>query len=179
MPIEPSMQPGETPEPILPSSLPPSPTPLGSSVPPLGSTTPPLGSATPEPLVTPSIQTTTGLEPNIAAGLSTIATFITGIIFLLLEKRDAYVRFWAMQSIVFGVAWLVVAIVFGVIHTFLHALFWPLAVLWGLFSLVVELVFMVIWIVTMIQAFSGKQWEIPFLGKIARQQLARNPNIGL
>jgi uncharacterized membrane protein len=31
----------------------------------------------------------------------------------------------------------------------------------------------------MIQAFSGKEWEIPYFGKIARQQLAKNPTIGL
>ena len=167
MPIDPSAQPDETPDPILPSSLPPA-------------STPPLSSGTSEPFGAPSGgPTSTGLEPNVAAGLSTLVTFITGIIFLLLEKRDAYVRFWAMQSIVFGVAWFGVAIVFGVIHVVLHAIFWPLAVLWGMFSAVVQLGFLIVWIVMIIQAFSGKQWEVPFLGKIARQQLAKNPNIGL
>ncbi len=171
MPIDPSVQPGETPEPILPSSLPPASAPLP------GSTTSesysaPLGQTTVGP-------TSTGLEPNVAAGLSTLVTFVTGIIFLLLEKRDAYVRFWSMQSIVFGVAWFAVAIVFGVIHVVLHAIFWPLGLLWGLFSAVVELGFLIVWIVMIIQAFSGKQWEVPFLGKIARQQLAKLPPTGL
>jgi uncharacterized membrane protein len=165
MPIDPSVQPDENPDPILPSSLPPA-------------ATPPLGSSASTPLTAPLGSTSTGLEPNVAAGLSTLVTFITGIICLLLEKRDAYVRFWAMQSIVFGVAWFAVAIVFSVIHVVLHAIFWPLAVLWGLFSAVVQLAFLIVWIVMIIQAFSGKEWNIPFLGKIAREQLARNPTIG-
>jgi uncharacterized membrane protein len=167
MPIDPSVQPDETPEPIQPSSLPPAATP------------PPLGASAADPFPATSGATSTGLEPNIAAGLSTLVTFITGIIFLLLEKRDMFVRFWAMQSIVFGVAWFAVVIVFGVIHAVLHAIFWPLAILWGLFSVVVELAFLIIWIIMVIQAFSGKEWEVPFLGKIARQQLAKNPTIGL
>jgi uncharacterized membrane protein len=115
----------------------------------------------------------------VAAGLSTLVTLITGIIFLVVEKRDAFVRFWAMQSIVFGAAWFAVVIVFGIVHVILHAIFWPLGVLWGLFSAIVELGFLILWIIMMIQAFSGKEWEIPYFGKIARQQLAKNPTIGL
>jgi uncharacterized membrane protein len=165
MPIDPSVQPGETPDPILPSSLPPA-------------ATPPLTSSSSVPATETVGSTSTGLEPNVAAGLSTLVTVITGIIFLLLEKRDAYVRFWAMQSVVFGIAWFAVTLVFTVIHAILHAIFWPLGLLWGLFSAVVYLGFVIVWIVMIIQAFSGKQWSIPYLGRIAREQLAKYPNLG-
>jgi uncharacterized membrane protein len=168
MPIEPSLQPDGTPEPIPPSSLPP-----------YGTPPPPLSSGAVDPVVVSTGPSSTGLDSNVAAGLSTLVTLITGIIFLVVEKRDAFVRFWAMQSIVFGAAWFAVVIVFGIVHVILHAIFWPLGVLWGLFSAIVELGFLILWIIMMIQAFSGKEWEIPYFGKIARQQLAKNPTIGL
>ncbi len=164
MPTDPLAQPDETP--ITPSSLPP------SSLP--SSTTPPLGSVPPPPIASPGLATT-GLEPNIAAGLATLVTFVTGIIFLLIEKKNAYVRFWAMQSIVFGVAWFAVGFVSAIIGSVLGHIFWLLALFWSLASGIIYLAFLLAWIIMIIQAFSGKEWELPFLGKIARQQLAKMP----
>ncbi len=61
---------------------------------------------------------TTGLPSNVAAALACIP-LIGGIIFYVLEKRDAFVRFYAMQSIIFGGAWLVFVIVFNIAHAIL------------------------------------------------------------
>src|SRR6266850_6317733 len=47
-------------------------------------------------------KTGSGLEPNIAAALSYI--WIVGVIFYLLEKENRFIRFHAMQSILFGIA---------------------------------------------------------------------------
>src|SRR5699024_9288979 len=50
----------------------------------------------------------TNLEENVAGLLCYLATFITGIIFLFIEKKSKFVRFHAMQSIVFFVGiWVV------------------------------------------------------------------------
>src|SRR5207248_7890986 len=43
-------------------------------------------------------KTSTGLEANLAAALSYLVGFVTGIIFLLIEKDNKFVRFHAMQS---------------------------------------------------------------------------------
>jgi uncharacterized membrane protein len=169
MPIDPSVQPGETPDPIPPSSLPP------SSLPPAG--TPPLGASEPVPL-TPATDFTAGLTPNVSAGLSTVMPPFTGIVFLLLERRDQFVRFTAMQSVFFGVFCFVIWMVCMVIGVVLSHV--PLInILWWLTHFLISLVMLMIWIVLMVKAFSGKEWELPFLGKMARQQLARTPNIGL
>lgn len=49
-------------------------------------------------------ETSIGLEENIAGVLTYLLGFITGIIFLLIEKENKSVRFNAAQSIVvFGV----------------------------------------------------------------------------
>jgi hypothetical protein len=52
----------------------------------------------------------TGLPSNVAAAIACIP-LIGGIIFYILEKHDPFVRFYAMQSIIFGGAWILFAIV--------------------------------------------------------------------
>ena len=136
---------------------------------------PPAG-GTSAPLTTEVSQaTSTGLAPNLAAGLSAIFTIIGGIVFFILEKRNSFVRFWAMQSIFFGAAWFIFGIVSAVISSVLVHILGILAVLWGLVALLINLGFVIVWIITIVQAFSGKAWEIPVLGRMARQQLAKTP----
>ena len=48
--------------------------------------------------------TDSGLTPNVAAGLAVLLTLITGLIFLFMEKRNRFVRYWAMQAVFFGAA---------------------------------------------------------------------------
>lgn len=50
-------------------------------------------------------KTGTGLKKETSAALSYVLGFITGIIFLIIEK-DPFVRFHAMQSIVVSLAFL-------------------------------------------------------------------------
>src|SRR5215470_1692574 len=59
---------------------------------------PPMGTASSRP-------TSTGLPSNVAAALACFP-LIGGIIFYILEKHDGFVRFYAMQSIIFGAVWL-------------------------------------------------------------------------
>ena len=122
----------------------------------------------------PSAATSTGMAPNTAAGLSGIFTLITGIVFLLIEKRNTFVRFWAMQATVFGLTGLAISVVFRILAT-VFSFSSILLTLLSLVSLLVSLALFVAWIVMLVKAFSGKEWELPFLGKIARQQLQRFP----
>ena len=43
---------------------------------------------------------TTGLEPNVAGLLCYLGGWITGIVFLVIEQKNKFVRFHALQSIV-------------------------------------------------------------------------------
>src|SRR6058998_2479118 len=54
-----------------------------------------------------------GLEPNIAAAISYI--WIVGLIFFFIEKENRFIRFHAMQSVLYGLLWLVVMIVLAVL----------------------------------------------------------------
>jgi uncharacterized membrane protein len=121
---------------------------------------------------TPSHPTSTGLPSNVAAALACFP-LIGGIIFYLLEKRDSFVRFYAMQSIIFGAFW----ILFNIVSSIIHGIFWAIpgigplfAGLWALVSALVQIAFLVVLIIAIVKAFSGVRWDIPWVGPIARRQ---------
>src|SRR5256885_17133705 len=58
---------------------------------------------------------TLDLPSNIAAALACIP-LIGGIVFYIIEKRDGFVRFYAMQSIIFGGAWLLFNLISAVVR---------------------------------------------------------------
>src|SRR5262250_1988198 len=117
--------------------------------------------------------TSTGLPSNVAAALACIP-LIGGIIFYILEKHDSFVRFYAMQSIIFGVAW----IIFDVISKILFAVFGSIPAIggiliffWAIIAALIHIAFLVVWIIAMVKAFTNARWEIPYIGPIARKQI--------
>ena len=142
-------------------------------------TTPPPASA-PEPkpveAATPApVADSTEVAPNIAATICAALPLIGGIIFLVLEKKNAFVRFWAMQSVFFGgamVAFSIVTQIAGFVLAHIPLLGWLLLMLLAFLGMVLGVVFLVLWIVTIYKAFTNVEWEIPVLGQLARKQLA-------
>lgn len=131
----------------------------------------PLPSANPSPgpSATPG---STGLPSNVAAALACIP-LIGGLIFYILEKHDAFVRFYAMQSIIFGGIWFL----FNIISYIISAIFWSIPVagvffgtLWSFVSAIVQLGLLVVMIYAMVKAFTGVRWDIPWVGPMARKQ---------
>ena len=117
--------------------------------------------------------TSTGLPSNVAAAIACIP-LIGGIIFYILEKRDSFVRFYAMQSIIFGCAWFLFNIVSAVVHAVFGAI--PgiggiLVFFWAIIAALVHLAFLVIMIIAIVKAFTGVRWDIPYIGPIARKQV--------
>jgi uncharacterized membrane protein len=113
------------------------------------------------------------LPPNIAAAIACIP-LVGGIIFYLLEKRNSFVRFYAMQSIIFGGAWFLFNIVSAVVHAVVGAIpgVGPILVfLWAVIAALVHLAFLVVFIVAVVKAFSGVRWDIPYVGPMARKQV--------
>ncbi|TEU02224.1 DUF4870 domain-containing protein [Candidatus Woesebacteria bacterium] len=98
----------------------------------------------------------TGLNKNTAGALTYVLGPITGVIFLILEK-DPYVRFHAMQSIVVFIS--------------LFVLQWVLAITLILLPLVplIGIVSFVLWLILIYKAWQGEKWEVPVLGKFAKQ----------
>jgi uncharacterized membrane protein len=117
--------------------------------------------------------TSTGLPSNVAAAIACIP-LIGGIIFYILEKKDGFVRFYAMQSIIFGCAWFLFNIVSAVVHAVFGAI--PgiggiLVFFWAIIAALVHLAFLVVMIIAIVKAFTGVRWDIPYVGPIARRQV--------
>ena len=105
-----------------------------------------------------------GMAENVASGLSYVLTWLTGLIFFLVDKRPE-VRFHAMQSIVYGVLWTLIAVV----RPYMPG---PIGALLG----IVLFAFFIGWIVLMIQGFQGKHFKLPVIGDFAEQQAGRPGN---
>ncbi len=103
-------------------------------------------------------KTSTGMEQNLAGLLCYVLGWITGIIFLLLEKDNRFVRFHAIQSIVVFGAFTVLEIILG----FIPVIGWILTSLLGLLAFI-------LWIVLMVQAYGGKMYKLPVAGDIAER----------
>src|SRR5438552_3920779 len=91
----------------------------------------------------------TALPSNIAAALACIP-LIGGIVFFILEKQDPFVRFYSMQSIVFGMAWFLFNIVSAVVHAIFGAI--PaiggiLVLFWAIIAAIIDISFVVLSII--------------------------------
>ncbi len=105
-----------------------------------------------------------GMQPNVAACLSYLAGFVTGLIFYLTEKKNKFVRFHAMQCIVvFGVL-----TVIQIANSYMLYSFVPWMIR-SLISTVIGLAGLILWIVLMIKAYQGEKFKLPIAGDIAEK----------
>jgi len=135
---------------------------------------PPPPSSGPSPELGP--KSSIDLPSNVAAALACIP-LIGGIVFYILEKHDSFVRFYAMQSIIFGIAWILIQIGCGIMSGLFSALpgGWFFGSLWGILWWLINLALFVIFVVTVVKAFAKVRWEIPYIGPMARKQVESAP----
>ncbi len=101
----------------------------------------------------------TGIDPKVAGLLCYLGMFITGILFLVIEKKSRFVKFHAMQSIMVTVVLIVINIVLG----FIPIIGW-------LVGLLLSPLTFVLWIALMLLALQGKWFKLPIIGDYAEQQ---------
>src|SRR3989344_2418026 len=99
---------------------------------------------------------------TLMAAASYLLGFITGIIFLLIEKQNKFVRFHAMQSTILFGGIFIANIALG----FIPFLGW-------LVGMLLTLVGFILWIVLMWKAFLGEMYKVPYVGNLAEKQLAK------
>ena len=121
-------------------------------------------------------QTQSGLPEHIAAVLSYVLGWITGLIFIIIDKRP-YVRFHAAQSVV---VFLGLHVLRGVLGQILGVGWWFGGVgYWGAFTLgmfllnLLSLLSLILWIVLMIRAYQGVRFKLPVAGEIAESLAGR------
>jgi len=86
------------------------------------------------------------LNENVAGLLCYVLGWVSGVIFLLIEPENKFVRFHAIQSIA----------VFGVL-TIALILLRPIPVLGIAFTILIGLLWFILCIVLMVKAFQGKK----------------------
>ena len=120
-------------------------------------------------------ETSIGLAPNIAGLLCYTAGWITGIIFVVIEKKSTFVKFHAWQSIMtFGIWTVVQIIVSPVFSRIAVATFSPgLLVASGVLGTIIGILGFILWIILLIQAGSGKMWKVPLVGDWAEKQASK------
>ena len=99
----------------------------------------------------PNETSSTGLDLTLASLLTYAVGWVSGGLFLALEKNSRFVRFHAWQSVltflpIFLALWFVP----------LWFLLWPLSV--------------ALWILLMWKAFQGERFKLPFIGGIAERR---------
>jgi len=107
-------------------------------------------------------ESSTGLSANVAGLLCYVAGWITGIVFLVLEKKSTFVKFHAYQSIM----------TFGVLTVAQLVLGWIPFIGWVL-NILIGILMLILWIILIIQAGTGKMWKVPLAGDWAEKQISR------
>jgi len=103
-------------------------------------------------------KTSMGLDENVAGLLCYVLGWVSGLVFILLEQENKFVRFHAFQSI----------IVFGVLTVASFILGW-IPIIGGFLGWLISLLGLVLWIVLMVKAYQGKRYKLPWSGNLAER----------
>jgi uncharacterized membrane protein len=94
------------------------------------------------------------LEPRLAAVLAYLLGLVTGIIILRIERHDRFVRFHALQSILYTSA--AIVLLLGLLMISLEAV-----------AAMVAMLVWAGWVVLMLRAARGEMFQLSFIGRWA------------
>jgi uncharacterized membrane protein len=117
----------------------------------------------------------TGMAPHIAGGLAYLAGPFSGIIILLGETTNRYVRFHAWQAILGlgGVGALAAVLLLG---AFLGLFISPsIFTSLNMAAAICGGVWVLVWAFCLFKAFGGSVWRMPVAGRTAERLAARIP----
>ncbi len=127
----------------------------------------------------PSSDSTTSLKPNTAGLLCYLGGWVTGIVFLIIERKNKLVRFHAMQSLVtFGILHIIIGIAGSVRGWmpwtvwgwwFFYPIWTAATVVFGVFLAIA----IVLWLFLMHQTYHGRLVRLAVFGDLARRLLSK------
>jgi uncharacterized membrane protein len=115
-------------------------------------------------------ETETGLDEDIAAALSYVLGFLTGLVLFLVETKNEYVRFHAAQSMVVFGGLFVVSVVLSILQTvvsFIDVVGFLLGTLFGLVNLALGLAGFALWAYLIVRTYQGADPRIPIAASVA------------
>ncbi len=104
------------------------------------------------------VKSSTGLDENIAGLLCYVLGWVSGIVFLILERESKFVKFHAVQSI----------IIFGVLSVLNGLLGW-IPILGLIVGIISGILAFVLWILLMVKASQGERYKIKWAGDYAER----------
>jgi uncharacterized membrane protein len=99
-----------------------------------------------------------GLDENVAGFLCYLFGFVTGIVFLVVEKESRFVKFHAMQSTITFLGLFIISMIIGWI---------PII---GLLVYPIWILSLILWLILMIKALRGERYSLPIVGKMAEEK---------
>ena len=105
-------------------------------------------------------ETSLGVSQNVAAALAYVLGWVSGVIVLMIEKNNKYVRFHAMQSIAVFVPLTVISFAAGYVP-----------VIGGLIAWLLPIATLIIWIILIVTAAQGKEFKLPYISEFAENRL--------
>jgi uncharacterized membrane protein len=103
-------------------------------------------------------RSSTGLDDNVAGFLCYLMWFITGIVFLVVEKKSSFVKFHAKQS---TITFLGLFVIMGVM-SFIPIINLLIVLLW--------ILGLILWLILMVKALQGQRYALPIVGKMAEEK---------
>jgi len=126
-----------------------------------------------------SSDSTTNLKPNTAGLLCYFGGWVTGIVFLIIERKNKFVRFHAMQSLVtFGILNIIIGIAGSVRGWvpwtvwgwwFFYPIWTVATVVFGVFLAIA----IVLWLFLMHQTYRGRLVRLAVFGDLAQRLLSK------
>jgi uncharacterized membrane protein len=128
----------------------------------------------------PGGKSSLGLDENLAAMLCYLTMLCCGLgiivslVFFLTEKTSRFVRFHALQGLLFGGLWVAIGFVFGILQAILNAA--DVGILGvGLLGIraIIGLALIVFLIIAAIKAYQREIYKLPVIGDIAENIISR------
>ncbi len=111
--------------------------------------------------IEPNQKTSTGLQENVACLLCYLFSWITGLVFFLIEKENKTVRYHAVQSMLIGACLVVVNVVSNILGR--------IPVLGFILSLVISIATLALYIYLLVTAYQGKMMKFPVISEQAEK----------
>ena len=98
------------------------------------------------------------LSPNVSALLCYVAGWVSGIVFLVLEQKNYFVRFHALQSIIVFGTLTAASLFLGALPVVGVGFHWAIGVAW-----------FILLIILIVKAASGEAYKMPWAGNLAER----------
>jgi uncharacterized membrane protein len=117
---------------------------------------------------------TAGMQENVAGLLCYIFGWISGLIFLLIDKRH-FVKFHAAQSIAFNIAIFAIYVAFGIVSFVLtmitSMLHFPVGFLMVFLWPIIGVGVLIAWIYLMYKAYNNEKYKLPIIGNMVENMV--------